>query len=126
MEAGMNHIEDDIQKAAFDQYAARGTSGSVLFAVPNGGARDKKEAARLKGQGVTPGAPDMFCAAFGEACWIELKAPKGRVSPAQEAMHRRIKGACGMDTYIVYGLDALLELLERRGVLRANRSFIAA
>ena len=122
----MNHDEDDIQHTAFDQYRARGTSNSVLFAIPNGGKRDKKEAARLKAQGVTAGVPDLFAASRGVGFFVEVKTTKGRVSPEQLAMHRRIKGAGDLDTFVVYGLDELLALLEDRGVLRADRAFIAA
>lgn len=31
-----------------------------IFHIPNGGRRDKREAASLKRQGVKPGVPDLF------------------------------------------------------------------
>lgn len=56
------HLEDDIQEAFFS--AARVAFpklGKLLFAVPNGGKRDKKEAIRLQRQGVVPGVSDILC-----------------------------------------------------------------
>lgn len=56
------HIEDDIQEAFFN--TARMVFpklGKLLFAVPNGGKRNKFEAARLQKQGVTPGVSDIIC-----------------------------------------------------------------
>lgn len=55
-------------------------------AVPNGGMRHKREAAKLKAEGVNPGVPDYLMPVqrggyVGLA--IELKTDKGRVSPDQ-------------------------------------------
>ena len=47
-----------------------------LFAVPNGGKRDIKSAARLKATGVKPGVPDLFLPikrGLFSGLWIELK-----------------------------------------------------
>jgi len=66
---------------------------SLLFAVPNGGARSKATAARLKNEGVKAGVPDLCLPVRTDlygALWIELKRPgtrlkpKGRVSEAQK------------------------------------------
>ncbi len=50
-----------------------------LFAIPNGGFRDKITAARLKAQGVKPGVPDV-CLPIRRGkwagLWIEMKRPK--------------------------------------------------
>lgn len=56
------HLEDDIQEAFFR--AARiayPKLRKLLFAVPNGGKRDKKEAIRFQRQGVVPGVSDIIC-----------------------------------------------------------------
>ena len=118
--------EHEIQVSAFAQYAARGTSGSVMFAIPNGGVRDKVTAGKLKAEGVTAGAPDIFASAYGKPYFIEVKTGKGRLSDAQKAMHRRIEASSGIPVHTVYGLDELLALLEDKGLLRTNRAFIAA
>ena len=35
-------------------------AGIPVFAIPNGGSRDRREAARMTAQGVKPGVPDLF------------------------------------------------------------------
>lgn len=59
-----------------------------LIAIPNGGARHIAVARKLKAEGVRAGASDLFLALpvpHGPAgLWIEMKAPKGVVSPAQK------------------------------------------
>lgn len=58
--------------------------------VPNGGSRDKREAARLKWQGVLAGAPDLFvCLPDGRVAWLEVKSGNGRLSPEQAAFGKR-------------------------------------
>jgi hypothetical protein len=68
----------------------------MLFHVPNGGKRDKAEAARLKKQGVTAGVADLFLmvAAGGyHGLWIEMKTSVGRVEAEQHRfLNQAIKG----------------------------------
>lgn len=61
---------------------------ALLFAVPNGGARDVVTGARLKAEGVKRGVPDVWlpvarCGYLGAV--IELKAGKGRPTKEQVA-----------------------------------------
>jgi hypothetical protein len=54
-----------------------------IFAIPNGGARSKATAGRLKAEGVTSGVPDLFIPAW--SLWIEMKRIKGgSLSPEQK------------------------------------------
>lgn len=66
-----------------------------LFAIPNGGARDKITAGQLKAEGVKPGVSDLFLPepAHGKAgLWIEMKKLKGgSESPEQIAWGDRMK-----------------------------------
>lgn len=61
---------------------------NILFAVPNGGRRDKATGARLKEEGVMAGVADMILlhrtARYGSLC-LELKTPTGRQSQSQRA-----------------------------------------
>lgn len=83
-------------QAAIVQYLR--TVGLVdALAIPNGGLRSKPEAARLKWQGVLAGAPDLVVPLpDGRAMWLEVKAPKGVVSPEQREFGMRRSADGGM------------------------------
>ncbi|MFY3456953.1 VRR-NUC domain-containing protein [Achromobacter xylosoxidans] len=58
-----------------------------LFHVPNGGQRNATVAAKLQGQGVKPGVPDLCLPVPRFGCpglWIEMKTQEGRVSAHQK------------------------------------------
>jgi len=61
---------------------------ALLFAIPNGGLRDKITAARLKAAGVRAGVPDTFLPVPRgpwHGLFIELKKPgEHRVDPKQD------------------------------------------
>lgn len=61
----------------------------VVYAVPNGGKRNKLEAVRLRAEGVLAGIPDVHIPAL--ALYIEMKTSIGKVSPVQKAMHERLR-----------------------------------
>ena len=60
-------------------------AGIPVFAIPNGGSRDRREAARMTAQGVKPGVPDLFIpraagkfhGLFIEMEWIALLRREG-------------------------------------------------
>jgi hypothetical protein len=63
-------------------------------AIPNGGRRGPREAAILKAEGVSAGAPDwVLMAPRGQfvGLALEFKGPTGRVSPAQAAWHDALR-----------------------------------
>ena len=73
-------------------YARRiGVAESLLFAIPNGGRRDKTT------EGVRAGVPDMFLAVPRQnapGLFLELKKQKGgRVSENQKTMHEALSQA---------------------------------
>lgn len=50
-----------------------------LFAIPNGGQRDKITAGKLKAEGVKPGVPDILlpvCRGVWAGLFVEMKRPK--------------------------------------------------
>jgi len=54
-----------------------------IFAIPNGGLRNKSVAAKLKVEGVSAGVPDLYVPAW--RLWIEMKREKGgRLSDNQK------------------------------------------
>ena len=73
--------------------------GAYLFAIPNGGARSRIEAARLIGLGVRPGVSDLFFSypvGAHAGLYIEMKAPapySSQVSKAQKQFMARMTSA---------------------------------
>ena len=85
----MNHPESNEQQALFQwvEYAkSRYPELDLLYHIPNGGKRDKLEAARLKREGVKAGVPDL-CLPIARGgfhgLYIELKAGKNTATPLQ-------------------------------------------
>lgn len=70
-----------------DLMANRDPAYRLIFAIPNGGQRNKITAARLKAEGVKPGVPDLFLPVpkgIYAGLFLEMKRRKGgRVSPDQ-------------------------------------------
>lgn len=103
----MNHTEHEHQKnlmtwagmvqiPAADDVEPGSTVADYLFAIPNGGARNPREGARLKAEGVKPGVSDLFLPLprQGRAgLWIEMKAPRKKPTPAQRDWIRRMTRA---------------------------------
>lgn len=104
------HIEDTEQTYLFDWAAMQ--SGkypelNLLFHIPNGGKRDAREAARFKRMGVKAGVPDLFLpVARGKyhGLFIELKAPKGKVTDYQQKWLQELAES-GYAACVCFGFD---------------------
>lgn len=87
---------------------------TLIFAVPNGGARNRAVAGQLKAEGVTPGVPDLFIPAW--QTWVEMKRQKhGSVSGDQKHIIAHLE-AVGYHVIIARGwvdgieqIDALVQ-----------------
>jgi hypothetical protein len=92
-------------------------SQAFWYAIPNGGKRDVITAARLKAEGVVPGAPDLgFVLPRGLAAFLEIKASKGRQSEAQEHIERQIESLGGRYA-VAHSVDEAWAVLSAWGVL---------
>lgn len=79
----------------------------MLFHVPNGGARSKAAAGKLKAEGVRPGVPDYLLpvrAGQFVGLAVELKACGGRVEPAQREWLDALKSQ-GWLCDVAYGAE---------------------
>jgi hypothetical protein len=95
--------EHDIQATFFDWVRIKEKHDwrfSLVFAVPNGGQRHPRVAAKLKAEGVRPGIPDIIIMAPGRyaekdypGAVIEFKAPKGSLTDHQSGMLHLINRA---------------------------------
>jgi hypothetical protein len=116
-------IEDDHQESLFRWASVMANSGyptRLMFAVPNGGYRRPREAARMKLAGVKSGVPDIFLPVpRGEfhGLFIELKRPivKGEarpvVSPEQKHWLKELDAQGYMAT-VCYGWIEAKEVIE--------------
>ena len=87
-----------------------------MYHIPNGGSRNKAEAARLKAQGVRAGVPDI-CLPAARGCYhglyIELKRRNGgRVSEAQREWIEYLENA-GYCARVCHGWDEARETIEK-------------
>ena len=89
--------------------------GIPVFHIPNGGSRNKREAANLKRQGVKAGVPDLCIpVARGRyhSLYIEMKAQKGKPTKKQVEWIHRLRGE-GMCAYVCYGAKNAIALIEK-------------
>lgn len=82
------YIESELQKSCVRWFGYQYPEYTLLlFAVPNGGKRNAKEAARLKAEGVRPGVTDLILlvprGGFAVLC-VELKTEDGRLTEKQK------------------------------------------
>lgn len=110
--------EEDLQRMVFDWIFANEHHYPVLkfvMHVPNGGARSKGEAGKLKAMGVRKGVVDILgpfpCPGGGLGFACELKAPGGKPTPDQSEFleiaksHNWVHGLC-------YSFDEFLALIS--------------
>ena len=122
----MKHSEEGEQKALFD-WAQYVPACRWLFAVPNGGNRNPREAARLKAGGVKAGVSDVFLPVPTESTeelsdtgyhglFIEMKRRKvdgtSRVSDDQKAFQDAMVSA-GYKCAVCYGAEEAIEVIRK-------------
>ncbi|WP_273430504.1 VRR-NUC domain-containing protein [Chitinibacter tainanensis] len=79
----------------------------LMFAIPNGGARNIVVAGKLKAEGVKAGVPDILLPiprGVYHGLFIELKQPKGRVAPHQAEWIAEL-GLQGYRSVVCYGWE---------------------
>lgn len=85
-----------------------------LFAVPNGGRRDKVTGAKLKAEGALAGVSDLIFLKsnrFYGALLIEMKIPKGRQQESQKEWERLIS-ADGYKYVICHSASEFMQEIE--------------
>lgn len=82
----------------------------LLFAIPNGGTRNIREATLLKATGTTPGIPDMIL--IHPLAAFEFKTATGTLSLAQVKIHSRW-GEAGIKIYICRSSSEALGILQK-------------
>ncbi len=86
----------------------------LIFHIPNGGSRNKLEAANLKRQGVKAGVPDLCLpAARGKyhGLYIEMKVDRNKPTENQERWIKRLTQQ-NYAVAVCYGADAAIETVK--------------
>jgi len=113
--------ELQIHIAVVQHLKFRARKGVLWFHAANGELRTKRDAAKLKAMGVTPGIPDIVMIADGKTYGLELKTKKGRLSPEQQSMLETFQNV-GALSAVAYGLDAAISILDAWGILQDSKS----
>jgi hypothetical protein len=109
---------------------ARALSGrypclGLLFAIPNGGARNPITGAQLKREGVRAGVPDLFLPAEGahgqHGLFLEVKTSVGRLSLEQKEWFHALP-AMGYECIIVRSGEGFIAAIEEYLDLQIKRS----
>ena len=114
------HPEADLQAAVVELLQRFACDDVIWFAVPNGEKRSKATAAKLKKMGVLAGVADLVIVLPGAFIkFLELKADKGKPSPAQIAFSERC-GAIGATYVIARTPEEAIEHLWMWGALKSH------
>ena len=119
-------MSEHAEQAALFRWAALASRAHpelrLLYAIPNGGARSKATAGRLKAEGVRAGVPDVCLPVPRNglgALYIELKRPggvpgraKGALRPAQREWLAALQDA-GNAVAVAYGWEQARGVIER-------------
>ena len=82
---------EHIEQSKFVMWWRQSFPNVRIFAIPNGGLRNKTTAMKLKVEGVKRGVPDLFVPEL--LLWIEMKREKGGVlSPDQVDWREYLEG----------------------------------
>lgn len=105
--------EDQFQAACFEwawNYLPQ--TRRLLWHVPNGGARNAKEASKLKAMGVVPGVFDLHLLWHGVLWVIELKVGLNSQSNEQIKWGEAVR-AHGAQTYEIRDLEQFQQIMKK-------------
>lgn len=109
--------ENEIQKAIFKHFRARGAPGAFAFHPKNGGVHQRGRRSGINaGLGVIPGVPDVIVIHQGRCYCLELKTEVGKLSPVQIQVLEQLEHA-GAICHVAAGLDPAIAWLEERRLL---------
>jgi hypothetical protein len=107
--------EDAIHRSIFRFLRSVLPAHWLVYHTPNGGSRNKIEAANMKGLGVLAGVPDLTIVGDGKAYFLEVKAKSGRVQPSQHAFMDKLE-ANKIAHAVVRSIDDVRAFIEQYGL----------
>lgn len=96
---------------------------SLLHHIPNGGSRNKSEAANLKRQGVKAGVPDLCLpvpVGKEHGMYIEMKYGKNKTTKDQDRWLDSLK-RMGYRTKVCYSAEEAIKEIQKYLQLKADR-----
>lgn len=84
------HIESEIQQSCV-RWFRLAYPNYIILTIPNGGSRNRIEAANLKKEGALAGASDLLVIAERAVLFIEMKKPKGKQQESQIIFQRNVE-----------------------------------
>lgn len=123
----MKETERQAQRAVV-QYVRLKYPDVLIWSTPNGGSRNKIEAANLKKDGVLAGVPDLFVARvkynetyfsaslppkvkIDTGLFIEMKSAKGRLSDSQIEIMNKLSEE-GYKCEVCYSSDEAIKVID--------------
>lgn len=83
-----------------------------IFAIPNGGKRNRLTAIKLKAEGVRSGVPDLFIPSL--FLFIEMKKPKGGTVSENQKKWIEYLNRSGFKAVVAKGFDEFKDIIEER------------
>jgi len=84
------HIEGDIQEACVNWFRLS-YPNYVVFAVPNGGTRNSREAIQLKREGALAGVADLVIVIEGAVLFVEMKTEYNKQQETQKIFQKNVE-----------------------------------
>lgn len=115
--------EEAIQRNCVDflaRFVPVPPDGPAWTAVNPISAKSKAAAGISRAMGLRAGVHDLVLCWRGRFIGIEIKAPKGRVTPEQKRWHGEVEAALG-ESYVIYDVGELAYLLRQWGVVLKGR-----
>lgn len=107
--------ENDIQRMIV-KYIQAVLPHGIVMAIPNGSRRTANGRPMNAAPGLLPGAPDLVVVLpKAKVLWLEVKAPKGRVSSHQIFVHGKLN-SLGHVCAVVRSIDDVQRAFDHLGI----------
>lgn len=109
----MRELEHNLQVSCVRWFRLK-HRGCLIYAVPNGGQRNKIVAAKLKSEGVTSGVPDLhipIANRFYHGLYIEMKVKPNTPTESQIEMMNQLR-LNGYKCEVCYSLDEFMRVVN--------------
>ena len=106
------HQESDIQIACVRWFKLQ-YPRYVIFAVPNGGTRNKKEMIWMLREGILPGAADLaICGDRGKILFVEMKTKTGKQNQNQKLFEQKVT-ELGFQYVVCRSLEDFMQVVKK-------------